>query len=75
MRSASFPVKTVLAATRAKLPQLDTSGIIALILLGGVIPFPALDAFERDHRADTSFSRHTITFDPILGYVTPGWVL
>jgi hypothetical protein len=61
-------MEAVMAATRAILAQFDTVRIVAPILLGGVISFPALNTFKGDYRTNTSFSRHTLTFIPILGW-------
>jgi hypothetical protein len=50
---ASFPVHGVMSTPLAVFLQLDTIGIVLLVLLGRVITALALGASERDQRTHT----------------------
>jgi hypothetical protein len=48
-RLASFPVELMRPTTRAKLLQLDSTGVVAPVFFSRVIPLAANRALERDH--------------------------
>jgi len=55
-------VQLVLATARTVLIDFNPPGVVAAVLLSGVVSLLALCTGQSNHRAVSSFSRHTINF-------------
>src|SRR5690349_17431498 len=68
---AGLAVRSVLAAVRAELVQLDPVGVVPTVLLGDVVPVLAVHTRQRDLRTDVGAGHGTCLSSGRAGRAAP----